>query len=95
MLRAHLSVLANNFVSCTSLSSPAAKNTSYYFYQYDFFEGVGEQAIFFFRGRGTEWVINPLRDNDDLSQISHCNIQGLSVREVMRIENMITQVQFY
>ena len=31
----------------------------------------------------------------DLSQTSHCNIKGLSVREVMRIENMITQVKFY
>ena len=39
--------------------------------------------------------INPLRPNSDLSQTSHCNIKGLSVREVMRIENMITQVQFY
>ena len=27
-----------------------------------------------------------------MSQTSHCNIKGLSVREVMRIENMITQV---
>ena len=39
--------------------------------------------------------INPLRPNNDLSQTSHCNIKGLSVSEVMRIENMITQVQFY
>ena len=38
--------------------------------------------------------VNPLRPNSDLSQTSHCNIQGLSVSEVMRIENMITQVQF-
>ena len=37
----------------------------------------------------------PLRPNSDLSQTSHCNIKGLSVSEVMRIENMITQVQFY
>ena len=29
--------------------------------------------------------------NSDLSQTSHCNIKGLSVSEVMRIENMITQ----
>ena len=35
--------------------------------------------------------VNPLRHNSDLSQTSHCNIKGLSVREVMRIENMITQ----
>ena len=36
---------------------------------------------------------NPLRPNSDLSQTSHCNIKGLSVREVMRIENMIPQVK--
>ena len=39
--------------------------------------------------------INPLRPNDDESQTSRCNIKGVSVSEVMRIENMITQVQFY
>ena len=39
--------------------------------------------------------IKPLRPKSDLSQTSHCNIKGLSVREVMRIENMITQVKFY
>ena len=39
--------------------------------------------------------INPLRPNNDLSQTSLCNIKGLSVSEIMRIENMITQVQFY
>ena len=39
--------------------------------------------------------VNPLRPNSDLSQTSHCNIKGLSVSEVMRIENMITQVKFY
>ena len=38
--------------------------------------------------------VNPLRPNSDLSQTSHCNIKGLSVRELMRIENMITQVKF-
>ena len=38
---------------------------------------------------------NPLRPNSDLSQTSHCNIMGLSVSEVMRIENMITQVKFF
>ena len=37
--------------------------------------------------------VNPLRPNSD--QTSHCNIKGLSVREVMRIENMIIQVKFY
>ena len=40
-------------------------------------------------------LINPLRLNSDLSQTSHCSIKGLSVREVMRIENMITQVKFH
>ena len=40
-------------------------------------------------------VINPSRPNSDLSQTSHCNIKGLSVSEVMRFENMITQVKFY
>ena len=39
--------------------------------------------------------INPLSPNSDLCQTSHCNINGLSVSEVMRIENMITQVKFY
>ena len=37
----------------------------------------------------------PLRPNSDLSQTSHCNIKGVSVSEVIRIEIMITQVQFY
>ena len=40
-------------------------------------------------------VFNPLRPNNDLTQTSHCNIKGLSVKEVMRIENVITQVKFY
>ena len=40
--------------------------------------------------KGTS-TVNP---NSDLSQTSHCNIKGLSVSEVMRIENMITQVKF-
>ena len=39
--------------------------------------------------------VNPLRPNSDLSQSSHWNIKGLSVSEVMRIENVITQVKFY
>ena len=37
--------------------------------------------------------VNPLRPNNDVSQTSHCNIKGVSVSQVMRIENMITQVQ--
>ena len=40
-------------------------------------------------------AFNPLRPNSDLNQTSHCNIKGLSVYEVMRIESMITQVKFY
>ena len=40
-------------------------------------------------------VFNPLRPKSDLSQTSHCNIKGLSVSEVMRIDNMITQIEFY
>ena len=44
---------------------------------------------------GTISDINPLRPNSDLSQTSHCNIMGLSVSEVMGIENMITHVKFY
>ena len=39
--------------------------------------------------------INPLRPNNDLSQTSHCNIKGVSVREVMRIEYEITPVKLY
>ena len=39
--------------------------------------------------------INPLRPNSDLNQTSHCNIKGVSVSEVMRTENMITQVKCY
>ena len=38
---------------------------------------------------------NPLRPNNDLSQTSHCNIKGVSVSEVMRIENKINAVKFY
>ena len=41
------------------------------------------------------FAINPLSPNSDLSQTSYCNINGFSVGEVMRIENMITQVKFY
>ena len=41
------------------------------------------------------FTVNPLRPNNDLSQTSPCNIKGLSVSEVMRIENMITPVKFY
>ena len=39
-------------------------------------------------------TFNALRPNSDLSQTSHCNMKGLLVREVRRIENIITQVKF-
>ena len=39
-------------------------------------------------------IINPLSPNSDLSEMSHCRIKGLSVREVARIENMIIEVKF-
>ena len=42
-----------------------------------------------------EFTFNPLRPNNDLSQTSHCNINGVSVSEVMRIENEITPVRLY
>ena len=45
--------------------------------------------------KNERYSINPLRPNSDLSQTSHCNIKGLSVSEVKRIENVITQVKFY
>ena len=38
--------------------------------------------------------LNPLSPNSDLSQMSQCSIGGLVVREVMRIEDMITHVKF-
>ena len=46
----------------------------------------------FDRVRVTYLPFNLLRPNSDLSQSSHCNIKCLSVSKVMRIENMITQV---
>ena len=38
------------------------------------------------------YSFNPLRPNNGLSQTSHCNIKGLSVSEVMRIENMFKSI---
>ena len=35
-------------------------------------------------------ILNPSGPKSDVNQISHCNIKGLSVREVRRVENMIT-----
>ena len=32
-------------------------------------------------------LFNPLRTKSDLNEIYHCNIKGLSIREIMRIEN--------
>ena len=56
-------------------------------------------AIYYdMRVLGAELVIkcfNPLRPNNDESQTSLCNMKGVSVSEVMRIQNMITQVQIY
>ena len=46
-------------------------------------------------GSHIENILTPYWPNSDLSQTSHCNIKDLSVSEVMRIENMITQVEFY
>ena len=47
------------------------------------------------KGFNRKSSVNPLRPKSDLSQASHCDIKGLSVSEVMRIENLITQVKFY
>ena len=52
------------------------------------------RAIFAKRTKKIQLFINPLRPNSDPSQTSHCNIKGVLASEVMRIENMITQVQF-
>ena len=38
--------------------------------------------------------LNPLRSNSDQRQISLCNINAFSVRDVMRIKNVITQHEF-
>ena len=38
-------------------------------------------------------LFNPLRRKIDLNEIYHCNIKGLSVIEIMIIENMISQVK--
>ena len=37
---------------------------------------------------------NPLRSNSGQRQISLCNTNTFSVREVMRIKDMITQLEF-
>ena len=39
-------------------------------------------------------LFNPLRPKSDLKDIYHCNVKGLSVREIMRIENLISEVKF-
>ena len=38
-------------------------------------------------------LFNLLSPNSDPSQSSYCSINGLLVREVMRIENMVSQVK--
>ena len=38
--------------------------------------------------------VNPLRPNSDQREVSPCNINAFSVREVMRIKDMITQHEF-
>ena len=46
--------------------------------------------------RGASYIVilfNPLRPKSDVNEIDHCNIKGLSVREIMII-NMISQVKF-
>ena len=45
-----------------------------------------------FTASSSSSLLNPLRPNSDLSQTSHCNIKGLRVSEVMRIENMINSI---
>ena len=39
-------------------------------------------------------MLSSLSTNSDLSQISHCFIKALLVREVMSIENMIIHVKY-
>ena len=39
-------------------------------------------------------LFNPLRPKSDLNEIYHCNVKGLSVREIMRIENLNSEVKF-
>ena len=59
---------------------------------------MGRSSLILFPSLSSESAdagFNPLGPNSDLSQTSHCNIKSLSVSEVMRIENMITQVKFY
>ena len=60
----------------------------------NYFQHVGKFMCLVPIGSVIIRVINPKSPNSDLSQISHCIIKGLSVKEDMRIENMITQVKF-
>ena len=77
-------------------------SSSYYYFFYkkvklatilDNLPKIGLKLIYYYTKRCA--CLNPFRPNSDLSQTSHCNIKRLSVSQVMRIENMITQVQFY
>ena len=69
---------------------------------------TGEKFYIYYVMQNAQWVslsaikitaffepFNPLRPNSDGSQTSHCNVKELSVSQVMRIENVITQVKFY
>ena len=42
----------------------------------------------------SERILNPVRSSSDQRPISLCNINAFSVREVMRIKDMITQHEF-
>ena len=42
----------------------------------------------------TVTLLSPLSPNSDEHQISSCDVNALSIREVMRIEDMITQDEF-
>ena len=47
--------------------------------------------------RGVSYIVilfNPLRPKSDLNEIYHCSVKGLSVIEIMRIENLISEVKF-
>ena len=59
-------------------------------------QGINHLALVENQNQSPPWPLeckfNPLRPISDLSQTSHFNIKGLSISEVMRFEDMITQV---
>ena len=55
----------------------------------------GKIETYFVENIEKQTTVNPLRPNSDLSQTSHCNIKGVSVSEVTRIEKEITPVKLY